>query len=77
MLVDRPFTWHLRLAKLIQEPRFSVLKTLLETTEQTGESLQDKLLRNIIDASTLGAFLGTVAFFFGTFYLCITDWLVD
>lgn len=48
-----------KLAKLIQEPRFSVLKTLLETTEQTGESLQDKLLRNIIDASLFAGVLGT------------------
>ena len=77
MSVDRPFTWHLRLAKLIQEPRFSVLKTLLETTEQTGESLQDKLLRNIIDASTLGAFLEKLPFLGRFICASQTGWWIE
>ena len=40
-----------RLFKLIREPRFATLKNLLETTETTEETLNEKLLRNIIDAS--------------------------
>lgn len=48
-----------KLAKLIQEPRFSVLKKLLETTENTGETLQEKLLRSIVHASLFAGVLGT------------------
>lgn len=42
----------MRLYKLIQEPKFATLKHLLET-DMTEETLNDKLVRDIIHASFL------------------------
>ncbi|CAK9083607.1 5-methyl-1-naphthoate 3-hydroxylase (Azinomycin biosynthesis protein B1) [Durusdinium trenchii] len=47
-----------KLYKLIQEPKFATLKHLLET-DMTEETLNDKLVRDIIHASLFAGVLGT------------------